>query len=970
MSDAETVSEYSPSETESDEFDFGDVLEAVRPKKPCPHANGGLPNFEQDNWDKEYWDCTVCGINGAWVQLVCKQNGHQWVVPRQRVNKAMRFLKQDSAAAVIRPDAGKSLCSCKRSCTTSQPWSTMDVLTYRNSYFQAANELEATKFLAELVRPFNSGFDNGATKQPPRTKKHNTKAGAARRTLVWKLGGQTVCRTFFAAVFGVSPDKMQRVRRLLMDPGRGVAPPRVEKERPKVKYNQCKAFWSKFFNECCQRPNDRERLFPVDMSYATIYEDVFTPWFNKTLPNCVGNMPCMGWFMTARHDDAFADVKDRAKHYHARCQECSRLQGLRYRAFQSAYASEEFKKEWADHQEEKRGWRAFEEEVVLSGKHNPREEQVFWFDDTEAIGFPRCTNRPPKNLTQSRFKLIPFLIADLGRNKEYYVYTAKGRFKKGANRLCTTLLAAIRAAKRSKHESRFARKLTLIADNFSENKNNTLFAFLSDLVSRGWYDEILLVYGPPGHTHNGGDAQHHIHNVVCGNFASATPVHFVARYPQSWRAEHKRPVPCVLDMQYNWDKYYEAFKAKLSNFSKHETDPAMCRGFRFARGQAGIVNMQWKTKAECGEWRGMDGGGGSEGFTVLKGRPPGLPTLIKPTKYCMDKKYYKQLTESRGMKEYLDSQGATGALEWLKKAAKHGEVPIERRMEEVGVVSPGEMGSQVELRCGEVTASVQAIEAVEWNDEHDFWELPAEIKEDREKERRGRTAASERHQMHPAIGYSKIPVQKRPTYQGSAAQAVAEQKQQEQKEDGDESEWSEGAGSGGDDDDDDDGPLQNPQARKKQSRRRSQKGKTNKRRIQEEEDDEPEEERALTELDVCITFGKGENGEPQVWYAVKTGTRKDGFRVQYLGYGSEGEDDKRLILLDAVGTLKRNQVEHIFKGVQFWATTTYKKTKAGKRSKKGSTVRTVSADECPLDAGTIAGLVKRMMDEAEVRIST
>jgi hypothetical protein len=55
----------------------------------------------------------------------------------------------------------------------------------------------------------------------------------------------------------------------------------------------------------------------------------------------------------------------------------------------------------------------------------------------------------------------------------------------------------------------------------SENKNNVLFAY------NGWFDEIILLFGPLGHTHNGVDATHkvHSHNVAgnisegLGNFA-------------------------------------------------------------------------------------------------------------------------------------------------------------------------------------------------------------------------------------------------------------------------------------------------------------------------------------------------------------------------------------------------------------------------------------------------------------------
>ena len=193
----------------------------------------------------------------------------------------------------------------------------------------------------------------------------------------------------------------------------------------------------------------------------------------------------------------------------------------------------------------------------------------------------------------TRFQLIPFLISDHGRGKEYYVYTAKGRFKKGANRLCTTLYHIFRARKRDDHKARYARRVTLVADNFSENKNNTLLAFCSHLVVLGWFDEIVLAYGPPGHTHNGGDKQHQIHNEVLGNFTCVTFVHWLTRWNQAWRQEHSRPIPAVLDVQYNFDMYYRNHLDPIAGYTKTAADSAIVRGFRIARSANGVVTVQW-----------------------------------------------------------------------------------------------------------------------------------------------------------------------------------------------------------------------------------------------------------------------------------------------------------------------------------------------------------------------------------------
>ena len=70
----------------------------------------------------------------------------------------------------------------------------------------------------------------------------------------------------------------------------------------------------------------------------------------------------------------------------------------------------------------------------------------------------------------------------------------------------------------------------LIADNATENKNNQVLAFFVDMVSRGWLDEVELLFGEPGHTHNGGDAVHKIHNVGVGNATSSDLGHFVSQY--------------------------------------------------------------------------------------------------------------------------------------------------------------------------------------------------------------------------------------------------------------------------------------------------------------------------------------------------------------------------------------------------------------------------------------------------------
>jgi hypothetical protein len=913
--------EEEESDTEEESFHF-EVDNGWVAKRMSPEANGGLPDFSKGDYDKDYWNCTLVG-KGCFVKMKDTIHGGEYTVPIKRVNKALRHLHLPSVAATLRACSG--ICRCKREPKCFQRGlDTLSILTHRHTYFQQLDEAGATKYLADLVRP------------------HNTSSGTsdARPRFKWVLDGKEVCDDFFRTVFGISKDKLKGVRRLLV--GEATIPaPRVRQERPRIKFAWGLAFWEEFF-KMCQRPNNFTRLFPVNNSFPAIYEDYFLPWFKTTLPDNLDEIPCLGWVMVARHDPRFSDVKDRPKHHHCRCFVCANLQAQRLKAFNSEFDKSEYQREWQDHQNEKRGWRAFEQTLVLSAKHSPRTKNVYWFDDTEKTGFPKWTKRPMKNLPSTRFNVIPFLIADLARCEDFYVYTASGRFKKGANRLCTTLMAAFRATKNGTDVARHARELYLIADNFSENKNNTLLAFASDLVARGWYDEIYPVYGPPGHTHNGGDQQHQIHNEILGNFTSPTLVHFLARYPQAWRQEHTRPTPCVLDVQYDWDGFYKPFLEPIGGHTNTPGDPVGIRGFRIARGEGGVVAVQWKTKAESGEWRGADGHVGTPGFVVLKGRPRGMPGLIEPKRDLMEKKYFKQLVGKK-MTECLVAEGATGAKAWLAEAAKHGVIPVNRRLQERGDISPGEFGSRVELKCDDVTAEVQLIEDIEQTAEQ-FWALPEVVLLELEKGAAAAEALSKKHLQHPAVGYASVPVARRPTYQGSAAEALAQEQERKEAEDSDDSD-------GSDESDQEEQRVVNNASRdvgedrEKPSKKRSRAGM-----VQQEDTD-------VTEVvhNVLALFG-ATSGADEVWLGILLSTSLRKKRIQFLA-PVDGEEGA-YILTGQTNTYPDHLFQHTFSNVPFVKTTTHKMTKRGQRakSKSGMVVRVVTKS---LDAEVLKGLADK-----------
>jgi hypothetical protein len=265
--------------------------------------------------------------------------------------------------------------------------------------------------------------------------------------------------------------------------------------------------------------------------------------------------------------------------------------------------------------------------------------------------------------------MIPFVLTNHATGTNHYIYTAKGRFKKGGNRMCTTLHSVIRALKHSSHAASRARKLVLIADNCSENKNNTLLAFANDLVMRKWYDEVQILFGPVGHTHTGVDAIHKIHNVHVGNFCSPTLVQFISHFEDGWKTAATRPDASIMDVQYNWDAYYQPFIDKIGGFVVSENNPDCVSAFRMARDNSQLVETKWKTDASTTpHWLGYDGTKHTKGFNILKQLPPGCPDEIEGSAPLMESKHLKQVLGKK-MKKMMQAVNSASSLKWIDTVA-------------------------------------------------------------------------------------------------------------------------------------------------------------------------------------------------------------------------------------------------------------------------------------------------------------
>ena len=175
----------------------------------------------------------------------------------------------------------------------------------------------------------------------------------------------------YAAVHGVGGGKVTRAMRAIKSGGvatcfarktslNNAAPsPSAEPGTPvedDAKNLQCFTFWKHLFDTQCGKPNDQERLFPIDLSYTQIYKQYFEPWWSRTYSVRQGpSIPHYSTWMRARHDAEFDDVARRAKHFHARCITCSCLRTQLLLGFEDGKKMEEYYQARRLHDEERDG---------------------------------------------------------------------------------------------------------------------------------------------------------------------------------------------------------------------------------------------------------------------------------------------------------------------------------------------------------------------------------------------------------------------------------------------------------------------------------------------------------------------------------------------------------------------------------------------------------------------------------------
>ena len=101
-------------------------------------------------------------------------------------------------------------------------------------------------------------------------------------------------------------------------------------------------------------------------------------------------------------------------------------------------------------------------------------------------------------------------------------------------------------------------------------------------------------FGPRGHTHNGQDANHKIHNNECENFNSVTLAEFFTTFTHAWKDPDARPQPVVMETLYDWDAYYAPHMNFVSGVMSNKHCALYVRAVKLSVGEVGL--LKWFTK--------------------------------------------------------------------------------------------------------------------------------------------------------------------------------------------------------------------------------------------------------------------------------------------------------------------------------------------------------------------------------------
>ena len=244
---------------------------------------------------------------------------------------------------------------------------------------------------------------------------------------------------------------------------------------------------------------------------------------------------------------------------------------------------------------------------------------------------------------------------------------------------------------------------------------------------------MYLEFGPPGHTHNGTDAVHRIHNRVAGDETTLTLGHFKCNWPCCWRKDFTLPTAVINDAHLDFVSYYAKHIDRVAGFTNTTVDPKSVKAFKFQWSRRETrVEMLWKENADdTDRWLGATSKPETPGFFMLKTIPVGRPRVAKTKLKLMPQKYIEQMCSKvmlRQFKAHVTERQAEDSIKWLRKCAEECKIPYDLVNEAGDDVPKSDWGPAAKVGVDGLQGDFFVMQDnLNVSTPREFWKLPDDI---------------------------------------------------------------------------------------------------------------------------------------------------------------------------------------------------------------------------------------------------
>lgn len=281
------------------------------------------------------------------------------------------------------------------------------------------------------------------------------------------------------------------------------------------------------------------------------------------------------------------------------------------------------------------------------------------------------------------------------------------------------------------------------------------------------FAEVQLQYGLVGHTHNGNDQGHAIHNkyalcvlmtnlliIDCSDILikpAGNLGQVVSYFFDFWRdSSGERPTPVLFDVVYDFDSYYKGRMKPITGnfyfsvtthlylsmsvgFTRTASDPYAVGQFKATKGPGGFAQLWWRPPCVFdAAWIGADGAGSVDGYTVLCSSSQTAPKPVSPLQ-PEDEHAVKALERAVKQKDgrlishmrlLLEEHALEECYPWLLKLAKSNVVEYETIDSEV---PPGRFGRLVQIGSSTCGGRLMLVKDEGWSTAKDFFDFPCAV---------------------------------------------------------------------------------------------------------------------------------------------------------------------------------------------------------------------------------------------------